>query len=224
MRPLRALDLCCGAGGVSTGLDRAGFEMTGVDMRPQPRYPFTFHQGDALDFPLEGFDLVAASPPCQAYSQQTPPDRRADHPQIIEAVRERLLRWGGVYLIENVPGAPLRSPVMLCGSSFGLGVRRHRMFESNVLLLVPECAHHLQPFPLTVTGGGPYTKGGNLFGWQPERRRKPRTIAEARAAMGIDYMTRAELNEAIPPAYTEHLGRQLADYCRARSSHAVTSH
>jgi hypothetical protein len=128
IRP-RALDLFCGAGGASMGLHRAGFEVVGVDACPQPEYPFAFVQADALTFPLDGFAFVWASPPCQAFTAYK---RRTDHVRprrnLIPAVRARLAAAGVPYVIENVVGAPLRVPVMLCGSMFGLDVQRHRLF------------------------------------------------------------------------------------------------
>lgn len=195
MKP-RLLDLYCGAGGAGMGYHRAGFEVVGVDLHPQKNYPFEFHQADAMTYPLEGFDAIHASPPCQAYST-TRTLHTNEYPELIGLTRERLR--GRLYVMENVVGAPLDPWVQLCGSSFGLAVRRHRRFESSVLWLGPCCRHDLQPFPLDVTGtGGP---GG--------RHRKPKNLAQAREAMGIDWMTRPELSEAIPPAYTEYIGRQL---------------
>lgn len=199
----RLLDLFCGAGGAAMGYHRAGFDVTGVDIAPQPRYPFTFVQADALTYELDGFDVIHASPPCQAFSAYR---RRgagvgAGYPDLIDAVRRRVA--GRRYVIENVPGAPLRDPVMLCGSAFGLDVRRHRLFESSTALLVPPCSH----------------------GWQRPRfahatnRTNPRRTVEIgvwripldvqREAMGIAWMTLPELSEAIPPAYTECIGAQV---------------
>lgn len=204
LRRPRLLDLFCGAGGAARGYADAGFEVIGVDIRPQPNYPFEFHQADALTFSLDGFDAIHASPPCQGFTAYR---RRPDHvhprPNLIPAVRERLAAAGRPYVIENVPGSPLHNPVTLCGSSFGLDVRRHRRFESNVPLAAPGCSHDWQAprFP-------PATNRTNL------RRtvevgvwRIPLDVQ--RAAMGIDWMSLHELTEAIPPAYTRHVGRQL---------------
>jgi hypothetical protein len=119
VRP-RLLDLFCGAGGAAVGYHRAGFDVVGVDINPQPRYPFEFHQADAMTFPLDGFDAIHASPPCQAYSHGTPPDKRSNHPDLLDATRDRLNAAGLPWVIENVPRAPLRSPVILCGSQFDL--------------------------------------------------------------------------------------------------------
>jgi len=204
--------LFCGAGGSAQGYYEAGFDVVGVDIRPQPRYPFEFVLGDALeelrDFPL-GFDAVHASPPCQAYST-TRGLHTNEYPELVPVVRDLLKQTGLSYVIENVVGAPMTNRVVLCGSSFGLGVWRHRQFESNVMFWnPPACQHVLVPLPLDVTGGGPSKKprtspGGGMS-------RKPRNMAEASAAMGVDWMTRAELNEAIPPAYTKWIGEQLLD-------------
>lgn len=204
----RLLDLFCGAGGAAMGYHRAGFEVVGVDIKPQPHYPFEFHQADAMTWPLDGFDVIHASPPCQAYSTLRG-FTDGSYPRLIGPTRDRLLPLGLPWVIENVVGSDLVAPIRLCGSSFGLRVWRHRLFEmSDPPVLVPTCSHYFHPEPLDVTGtGGPSSKprtapGGGLS-------RKPRSMAEAGAAMGIDWMTRPEISEAIPPAYTEWIGRQL---------------
>jgi DNA (cytosine-5)-methyltransferase 1 len=189
------------------GYARAGFEVVGVDINPQPSYPFEFHQGDALAFPIEGFDVIHASPPCQAHSTLR---HRTGHgyPDLIPQTRALLVASGLPYVIENVAGAPLVSPVMLCGSSFGLGVRRHRLFESSAAILGLPCDHRTQPEPIDVSGNGGYQHkprekqtGG--------RGRKPRGLAEAQAAMDMPWSSRRGISQAIPPAYTEWIGRQL---------------
>ena len=203
----RLLDLFCGAGGAAAGYAAAGFDVVGVDIRPMPRFPFEFHRADALEYPLDGFDVIHASPPCQRYSKSVSRAARELRPDLIGPVRERLIASGRVYVIENVPGAPLRSPVTLCGSSFGLGVRRHRRFESCALILGQPCRHEAYPpqyapawnrtTPLRfrpISGG--WTGGDDLE-------------LDA-AAMGVTHpMTARELSESIPPAYTEWIGRQL---------------
>lgn len=201
----RLLDLFCCAGGAAKGYHDAGFDVVGVDIEPQPDYPYEFHQADALTVSLDGFDAIHASPPCQSFTAY----RRKGHgvgdgyPDLIEPIRTRLERSGLPYVIENVAGAPLRNAVMLCGSSFGLDVRRHRYFESNAPLTAPPCDHSWQTprFP-------PATNRTNL------RRtvevgvwRIPLEVQQR--AMGIDWMPLRSLSEAIPPAYTEHIGRQL---------------
>lgn len=200
---MRLLDLFCGAGGAAMGYHRAGFEVVGVDIAPQPHYPFEFIQADALTFPLEGFDAIHASPPCQGFSVASVPQRRKGisyaSADLLPLIRERLIASGKPWIIENVVGAPLLNPVRLCGSTFGLLVVRHRIFESNQLLFgAGPCLH----FPgcvrrgpyVTVCGGGTSRKSNrNLWG----------------QVMDIDWMSKKEITQAIPPAYTEWLGRQL---------------
>ncbi len=212
MRP-RMLDLFCKAGGAAMGYHRAGFEVVGVDIKPQPRYPFQFIQGDAMSFDegfLSGFHAIHASPPCQKHSDLAKRNGNADAwPCHIEEVRKMLGYVGRPYIIENVEGSPLIDPVVLCGAMFpSLRVIRHRLFESNVPLSVPGHGKHKLVYtmdkrkshygkldewksPVQVTGGGNCSK------------------AAAADAMGIDWMTKDELNEAIPPAYTEFLGKQV---------------
>ena len=205
---MRLLDLFCGAGGSAVGYHRAGFEVVGIDIKPQPRYPFEFHQADALTYPLDGFDVVHASPPCQAYCALRHLMPEKIYPDLIKAVRDWIFQGSAIYIIENVPKSPLINPIQLCGSSFGLKVRRHRLFESNVYLETLPCDHKKQGRPIDVSGTGgrrinrrPDDHGGNT--------NKPRNIKEARGAMGIDWMTRYELSQAIPPAYTEYIGKQI---------------
>jgi DNA (cytosine-5)-methyltransferase 1 len=211
----RMLDLFCKAGGAAMGYRRAGFDVVGVDLEAQPNYPFEFVQADALTFPLDGFDAIHASPPCQDYST-TRSLHTAEYPRLIGPIRARLIAAGVPYVIENVQGArrDMVNPVRLCGSSFGLGVRRHRLFETSWPIgFAPPCAHYLQPEPIDVTGtGGPANRprGGN-----GGIHRKPRNIAHAREVMGIDWMTRPELAEAIPPAFTEFIGEQLLEHLSA---------
>jgi len=205
MGAIRLVDLFCGAGGVAEGYRRAGItDIVGVDLAPQPHYPFDFVQADAMTYPLEGFDLIHASPPCQRYSVMTKRWGRGEsHPDLIGPTRERLIAAGVPYVIENVVGArrELRDPIMLCGSGFGLAVRRHRLFESNIPLLGRLCQHGKEP-ALQVNGH----PGGSS-----KRDPKARfgSLAEWRAGMGIDWMTAPELAEAIPPAFTEFIGQQI---------------
>jgi DNA (cytosine-5)-methyltransferase 1 len=206
----RLLDLFCGAGGAAMGYQQAGFDVVGVDIVDQPRYPFEFHQADALTYPLDGFDAVHASPPCQAFTAY----RRKGHgvgdgyPDLIAPMRSRLQTSGLPYVIENVPGAPLENPVQLCGSSFGLDVRRHRLFESSLALLALLCDHGWQKprFPC-ATNRLNLRRTVEVGVW-----RIPLQVQQR--AMGIDWMTLEELSEAIPPAYTEHIGRQLRSVIR----------
>lgn len=203
MRKLRALDLFSGAGGASMGIHRAGFDVTGIDIKPQKRYPFRFIQGDALEADLNGYDFVWASPPCQRYTRAQNASKNAEaHPDLVAPMREKLEAWGGLWIMENVVGAPLINPATVCGLALGLQVKRHRLFESNVLLLTPSCPSHDQDYYV-------------IFGHEVRNRRHGQTadrknkIAEGRKAMGISWMSRAELSEAIPPAYSEFLCRQI---------------
>lgn len=209
MKKPRLLDLFCGAGGAAAGYHRAGFEVTGVDIAPQPRYPFAFARADALEYVADhghAYDAIHASPPCQrftAYGRRSGVIRER-HPDLIAATRARLREIGRPYVIENIPGAPLESPVRLCGSSFGLDVRRHRLFEVNWPLLVPPCQHAWQTprFP-AATNRAEHSRCTVEIGvW-----RIP--IDVQRRAMGIDWMELEELSEAIPPAYTQYLGNAL---------------
>jgi DNA (cytosine-5)-methyltransferase 1 len=248
---MRLLDLFCGAGGAAVGYHRAGFDVVGVDIAPQPHYPFEFHQADAMTFPLDGydavhvvggqdapligrrdtkssreiseifelqraafgqFDAIHASPPCQQFSQMSKcrPGLAATYPDLINPTRQRLRSAGIPYVIENVVGAPLVNPIMICGTGLGMTLQRHRLFESNVVMWSVGCHH-----------------GRNR--WNPDyghatgrKRRRVPVIGEWRIrkelqdeAMGIDWMTLPELSEAIPPAYTEHIGRQLLEHLQA---------
>ncbi len=217
---MTALDLFCGAGGVSMGLHRAGFDCTGVDLSPQKRYPFRFVQADALTVPLEGYDFVWASPPCQAHTALRHVTGR-QYEDLIPAMRARLIAWGGPWIIENVIGAPLRNAVMLCGTSFGLGcegaeLRRHRIFESNMPIMGLECQHGVARAVIGVYGQ--HTRARQrvatigVYGHSMFNETGPNfSIAQGREAMGIDWMTQSELSQAIPPAYSEFLGRQIME-------------
>jgi len=195
------------------GYHRAGFEVVGVDIDPQPRYPFEFIQADALTLDREflaSFDAVHASPPCQSYSDLAKRNGNAHMwPRLIEPVRALLHELGVPFIIENVEGAPLLDPVVLCGTMFpGLRVIRHRLFESNIDLTAPPHGKH----PLVFTHDkrkGHYGKLDQDVSFVQVTGGGNCSIANAKDAMGIDWMTKGELNESIPPAYTEHLGKQL---------------
>ncbi len=199
---MRALDLFCGAGGVSMRLHRAGFEISGVDILPQSHYPFDFIQGDALKAVLRGFDFIWASPPCQAHSRMCGcrEGLANQYQDYIPAIRKRLRRWGGPWIIENVVGAPLENPIMLCGAMFGLKIYRHRIFESNLSLVVPPHSKHMVP----ASKAGHWREGTFI---SVAGHCSP--INVARKAMGIYWMNQNELSEAIPPIYSEYLARQV---------------
>lgn len=211
---MKVLDLCCGAGGASMGYDWAGFDVVGVDIKPQKHYPFEFIQDDVLNVlaseNLSKFDLIHASPPCQAYSKVCEVHRKAGkvYPDIIRNLRTVFLKYQISYVIENVPDAPLQRPRVLCGTMFGLKVLRHRLFESSFYIPNPgPCQHNG-----TVKNGDYFTVCGN--GSSKDRA----TVEIWSDAMRIHWMTRAELTQAIPPAYTEYIGN-----CFKRTSQSVLS-
>lgn len=216
MKP-RLLDLFCGAGGAAMGYHRAGFEVVGVDIKPQPHYPFEFHQADALTFPLDGFDAIHASPPCQPFSRAGHLMRAqggsTSEPDLVEPTRRRLVASGLPWVMENVKGSPLLNPLELCGSTFGLRVRRHRLFESSAWIAAAgPCRHREQGKPVGVYGSmGDRIKGvDRATGRQVTGGHTATSVSDAQDAMGIDWMPRwSELKLAIPPVMTEHIGRQL---------------
>jgi DNA (cytosine-5)-methyltransferase 1 len=184
------LDLFCGAGGAAMGYASMGFEVIGADIVYQQNYPFEFHQADALTFPLVGFDAIHASPPCQHYANVTrwrgDPD---DHPDLIGPTRKRLAASGVPWVIENIPEAPIRPDYLLCGSMFGLRIKRHRAFETSwggPTDLQHPCGSHHRLLPFMHKGERAYAD-----------------------AMGCTWMTKEEAREAIPPAYTRFIGEAL---------------
>lgn len=211
VRP-RLLDLFCGAGGAGMGYQEAGFDVIGVDLRPQPRYPLPFVQADALEYLTQHgreYDAIHASPPCQRYSKATKVHGTSavlEHPDLVSPCRLLLRTIGRPWIIENVVGAPLHNPAMLCGTMFGLRVFRHRLFETSFLWLAPSHPRHdgstgaHRGYSTLASGRNGYicVVGNNFI----------RT--EGAAAMGIDWpTTRRELAQAIPPAYTRFIGQQL---------------
>jgi len=219
----KLLDLFCCAGGATKGYQRAGFYVVGVDIKPQPRYcGDEFYQADALDFPLEGFDAYHASPPCQGYIHLKNGEDLHGYPLLIDDCRDKLKATGKPFCIENVPAAKeyLRNPIMLCGTMFGLPIWKHRYFETNPVIyaLLNTCNHKLgdidSPFgkiaiPVQTAHGG-----DSQFHERPSRigiRWRPaQPMPLRRWAMGIDYdMSKKELAEAIPPVFTEYIGKYL---------------
>lgn len=207
---MKLLDLYCKAGGASKGYQLAGFEVVGVDIKKQKRYPYEFIQADCLELMkdmefLRSFDVITASPPCQTHSitqhLRNAQGKSTDKIDLIPQTREALVASGKPYVIENVPGSPLINPIKMCGSAFGLKVRRHRLFESNIQLTSSICNHKEQGKPVGIYGSmrDEIPKGGHTA----------KSIEQAREAMGIDWMIWGELVEAIPPVYTETIGKQI---------------
>jgi DNA (cytosine-5)-methyltransferase 1 len=209
------------------GYAQAGFEVVGVDLKHRPRYPFEFIQADALALDpafLVSFDAIHASPPCQAHTSMKTMHNAREHSDLVAPVRAMLKASNRPWVIENVIGAPLDAPIMLCGTMFGLGVadadlQRHRLFEmSDPPLFVPQCQHGRRA-TVGVYGGHVRDRRRRTIGIYGEGARDSRrkldkgvdefTVEDARAAMGIDWMTLAELCQAIPPAYTHWIGQHL---------------
>ena len=194
------------------GYHRAGFDVVGVDINPQPHYPFEFIQADAMTYPLEGFDVIHASPPCQAYSKivRNVWHRSDDHPDLVAPTRDRLITAGVPYVIENVEGAPIRASVMLCGTMFGLNIRKHRWFETHgvdIILAPASCGDHRKLY-------NPWKSK------LPDGSKNSRTIVKFRAAQDTPWIPMGGGNSrkegitgdvfnAIPPAYTRWIGEQL---------------
>jgi DNA (cytosine-5)-methyltransferase 1 len=212
----RLLDLFCCAGGAGTGYARAGFDVVGIDIDPQPNYPFAFIQTDALNLDmkfLSTFDAIHASPPCQSYSDLAKRNGNADAwPRLIDPIRDMLVRTKLPYIIENVEGAPLVNPIVLCGTMFkGLRVLRHRLFEVNFPVLTPEHGHHPKVHTFDKRKSH-YGKTNDMIDFVQVTGGGNCTVAAAKDAMGIDWMTKNEMNEAIPPVYTQFIGKQLLKY------------
>ena len=218
---MKLLDLYSCAGGAAKGYADAGFEVVGVDIDPQPNYPYEFHQADAISFVREHgheFDVIHASPPCQAFSR-TKTLHDNEHPDLVALTRHALIASGKPWVIENVVGAPLVDPVRLCGTSFGmvapdvdgvpLKLVRHRLFESNIPLVGTKCEHDPNVQTASVYGAG--------GGWTPRHRDNPDRRGGyiphtdvIKQLLGIDWMTKHEMSQSIPPKFTEFIGIQFA--------------
>ncbi len=203
-------DLFCGGGGAAKGLSKAGFDIIeGFDIKNQPNYPFELLIENAVDADIEPYDFIWASPPCQHYSIGTRSDNRDNHADLVDTIRQKLINSGKPYIIENVPNAPLKSPITLCGTMFeGLKVFRHRIFESNIPLVVEMKCNHKghKAKERRPDNGDFFTVAGHNTG----------TMQEWSDAMGIHWMTKKQtLAEAIPPAYSEFLGKQVIRYLTA---------
>jgi DNA (cytosine-5)-methyltransferase 1 len=201
----RLLDLYCCAGGCAMGYRLAGFDVVGVDIEPQPNYPFEFHQGDAIEFLLRHgreFDAIHASPPCQHYSALKALSPEKEYPDLIGPTRDALRTVGRPYVIENVMSAPLLGGIVLCGAMFGLRTYRHRRFETSFASTAPKHPKHV------VRTATKQRRAAWAAGLNVSITGDVGTYL-AREAMGIDWMNGNELCQAIPPAYTRHIGRQL---------------
>jgi DNA (cytosine-5)-methyltransferase 1 len=226
MGTIKVLDMFCGAGGASGGFKQLGWEVVGMDIKKQPHYPFEFIQKDCMEVvpdELQGFDFIWASPPCQRYSVMTKRwGREGNHPDLVAPVRKLLRESRKPYCIENVVGAPLENPVMLCGSMFGLQtkygsqLRRHRLLECNFPVAQMECKHN-KGSVIGVYGGGqhpdrrvPATIGiyGHAGGGSTRDGLAFFSTQDRKDAMGIEWMVGDELSQAIPPAYSRYIGEQ----------------
>jgi len=222
---MKVLDLFCGGGGASMGYYQAGFEVIGIDIKKKRNYPFQLIKADVMKFLketpqkwFEQFDLISASPPCQKYSRASNGASWGEVSKVdlIHDLRIELKRLNIPYVIENVEGSPLVNPIKLCGSMFGLKVRRHRIFETSFSIDLGEikCQHKKQGKPIGVYGSmndtvkGVCSKTGKtVYGGSTAK-----SIEEASMAMGIDWLGWSSLKEAIPPAYTKFIGQQFRSF------------
>jgi DNA (cytosine-5)-methyltransferase 1 len=228
---MRLLDLFSGAGGAAMGYHRAGFEIVGVDIEPQKHYPFEFHQADAFDYLRDHgkeFDVIHASPPCQAFCDLRHQWNAKKHADLLTPMRNYLKIFApNMWVIENVVGAPIFDALTLCGTMFNLGTAdaelwRHRIFECSVMVPRPGvCNHRSKPACIGVYGGHGrdrrrvITVTGHSGGTRRRDGAQQFTVEQRKEAMGIDWMTGAELSQAIPPAYTEWIGKRLMEAINA---------
>jgi DNA (cytosine-5)-methyltransferase 1 len=207
---LKCLDLFCKQGGASRGLADAGFQVTGLDIDPQPLYPFDFIQADATTYPLDGYDFYWASPPCQLFSKLKGLVTK-QYPDLLSTIRDQLTATSKPFVIENVPGAPLQNPLLLCGTMFGLKVRRHRLFECHppiYPLLPPHGCRGPAGFTNVYHGVSAFKNNAKLISVVGHSF----NVRDARAAMGIDWMNAAGLSQAVPPAMSHFIASLLIDH------------
>lgn len=203
---MKLLDLYCCQGGAGFGFEQAGFNVTGVDLYPQPKHKGKFIQADAIEYLLKyghEYDYIHASPPCQEYSQSSMQFRIAgkSYPDLISATRAALIEIGKPYNIENVPGSPLLNPVILCGAMFGLPTYRHRHFETNWGLKQPEHPEHLAKN--TKMGRAP--KFGEFIQYMGHFS----GVQYVRDFTGLQWMDQYGLAQSIPPQYSKYIGEQF---------------
>jgi len=214
-RTFRILDLCCGAGGAGVGYQRAGFEVTGVDIAPQTNCPYETYIEDVLKWDDWDYDAIHFSPPCQRWTTMNATTTASSHPDLYTPMLPVLDATGLPYVIENVPTSPLKPSLVLCGTMFDLvtkdstkELRRHRVFETNWRIKSPaRSCNHTRP-PVWAAGHSPNQEYRDLYGQCP--------MHERQEAWGIDWMTRDELMESIPPAFTEFIGLQLIEHLRRK--------
>jgi DNA (cytosine-5)-methyltransferase 1 len=200
MQKPKILDLFCCQGGAAMGYHLAGFEVVGVDINPQPKYPFEFYQADAINFDCTGFDAIHASPPCQAFTRARKLQGNI-HADLIGVTRAKLVATGLPFIIENVPGAPLQTPIVLCGLMFGLNFYRHRHFEVSFPCDTPEHSQHTRP--LAKMGRPP--KENEVLQFVGHFSGVPR----GRKELCTPWMSQHGMAQCVPPAYTEYIGKQL---------------
>lgn len=200
---LKMLDLYCGGGGAGYGYEQAGFNVTGVDIKPQPKYQGKFIQADAIDYlkaHFQEYDVVHASPPCQAYSMASMQFRKAGkaYVDLIEVTRRELIKTGKPYIIENVSGSPLKNPIELCGLMFGMRTYRHRLFESNIEIKTPPHPKHTAQNAKM----GRKPKDGEFIQYVGHFS----GVGLVQEMTGLYWLGQSELAQSIPPQYTKFIG------------------
>ncbi len=205
---MRLLDLYCGGGGASFGYELAGFDVTGVDINAQPNYVGDFVCDDAIEFLYQCghlYDAIHASPPCQRYSKSTSDQRTrgVKYPDLVSATRDALRESGKPYVMENVPDAPLKDPILLCGTMFNIPTYRHRLFECSFPIHAPEHLPHIAP----VNRIGKRPKDGEFIEYIGHFPGKDIVMEFT----GLTWLTTQQLSQSIPPQYTRYIGRKLME-------------